>query len=153
MHSRYEAVSMSAMASASTRKNAPVTPPSIRNGTKMASVQSVEPVSVGSNSAMAPLGVAPGIWARCARCSTTTIASSSTRPTAAAMPPSVIMLSDWPAADSPSRVNAMLPGRITAPASPSFKLRRNSTMTKMASSAPNSRLSRTPPMDPRTSWD
>src|SRR5438445_324674 len=145
---RSEAPSMSAMERVRTRKKAPVTPPSITNGRKIASEQRLDPTSVGVISAMAwerPTGCSPA--ERAAMCSTTTIPSSSTSPTAAAIPPSVIMFSDCPVMASPRIVKAMLAGRTTAPARPRRALRRTITITSTARIAPTSRLSRTLPTE------
>src|SRR5882762_11392096 len=50
---RSEAPSIRAIESVSTRKNAPVTPPSRTNGKKIASEQRLDPTSVGRISAIA----------------------------------------------------------------------------------------------------
>ncbi len=144
------ALSMSAMVSASTRKNAPATPPSQANGRKIASVQPLE-ASIPGRISASP--TASGTPVRCARYSTTTIASSATSPMDAAMPPRVIMSSPCPASRSTMSVIAIAPGSTSARVSPSRRLPRNSMTIRISASVPMSSASRAPAIESRTSRD
>ena len=105
---KYETASAIAIVSASGRKNAPATPVSSANGKKMTIVERLEPVSGGRTSASPERAgsaeTRSSAWR--AMFSTTTIASSATRPIAAAMPPSVIRLIVWPDTPRPRRTIA-----------------------------------------------
>ena len=76
-------------------------------------------------------------------CSTITITSSITSPTAAAMPPSVITLIVSPMSDRMSAVTASTTGTATTATTVIFQFRRNRNSTSAASSTPIPTASRT----------
>ena len=82
-----------------------------------------------------------------------TTASSTTSPTAAAMPPSVIMLKLMPNANSNRQVEASTAGSISPVISISRPDRRNRNSTSPASTAPSRIASRTALAAPVTSSD
>ena len=87
------------MVMASARKKLPVTPVMAMRGKKTTIGVIVEPMR-GTVSSRSALWIASKRFWPASRCNTifsrTTIASSMTRPTAAARPPSVIRLKLWP---------------------------------------------------------
>jgi hypothetical protein len=131
---------------ASALKNAPVTPVIETSGRKTTIGVIVEPISGTRISAMALRIACARSWpaSRCITMfSTTTMASSMTRPTAAARPPSVIRLKLSPRARSTIKVIASVAG-ITRPATSEVpQSRRNRTMISDASTTPISTASRT----------
>ncbi|MCY1175940.1 hypothetical protein D9M73_161980 [compost metagenome] len=146
-----EIASAAAIVSDSALEKAPVTPVRKDKGTNTISVARLEPVSGARNSraagmtAASPRGVpsAPVAPARRAICSTITMTSSISRPTAAAMPPSVMMLKLMPSTLSTSTVAASVAGTTIAAISVTRQLRRNASNTKAASTRPISTASRT----------
>ncbi len=87
-------------------------------------------------------------------CSAMTIASSMISPTAAAMPPRVMMLKLWPRAYRTPAVMASTTGTLPAATSVSRQSRRNSSSTTAASATPITTASRTPVAEPviRSLW-
>ncbi len=131
---------------ASARKNVPVTPVIATSGRNTTIGVIVEPTSGALISWMA-LRIASPRDCPLSRCitmfSTTTIASSMTRPTAAARPPSVIRLKLSPSSRRTMNVTASVAG-ITSPATSEVpQSRRNSTMMSDASTSPRITASRT----------
>ena len=143
-----DAESIVAIETASTRKNAPARPPRSPNGTKIASVQKLDANTVGASSASASARSRPRAPS-CARCSTMTIASSRTRPIAAAIPPRVMRFRDCRAMPRPRSVSATLPGSTTAASAPRNGLPMNAAMIAIASSPPTRSPSRTLPIEAR----
>ena len=141
---------------ASARKNVPVTPVIEINGRNTTIGVMVDPTSGTRISRMA-LRIASARGCPASRCvtmfSTTTIASSMTRPTAAASPPSVIRLKLSPSTRSVMNVTASVAG-ITRPATSEVpQSRRNSTMISDASTSPMITASRTLVIESLTSSD
>ncbi len=130
-------------------KNAPVTPVRKASGAKMTSVAALEPASGRRNSVAASrtvVATGPPSWRSRRRrmmCSVITIASSMIRPTAAAMPPRVMTLKLMFISDSSSTVIASTVGTTATAMSVTFRLRRNSSSTPAASTAPMRIASRT----------
>ncbi len=131
---------------ASARKKTPVTPVMEISGTKTTMGVMVEPTSGTRISRIALRMASARVWpaSRCMTMfSTTTMASSITRPTAAASPPSVIRLKVSPSTRRAMKVTAMVAG-ITRPATSEVpQSRRNSTMMRDARIRPNRMASRT----------
>ena len=141
---------------ASARKNAPVTPVIRTSGRNTTIGVIVDPMSGTRISAIA-LRIASARSCPASRCSTmfstTTIASSMTRPTAAARPPSVIRLKLSPSRRRAMNVIASVAG-ITRPATSDVpQSRRNSTMMSDASTKPMITASRTLAMESFTRSD
>ena len=147
-----------AMVSDSALKNAPVTPDRNASGRKITTVAALEPVSgrVNSHAAAAMRSCnSPAPSSGCSRrmmCSSITITSSMIKPTAAAMPPSVIMLKLMPSTDSSSTVIASTAGTTISATRITRVLRRNTNSTSPASTMPIRIASRTLAAAPVTSW-
>ena len=128
-------------------KKAPVTPLRNASGRKMTMVAADEPASGTVNSQAASLtrtANSPSVSARRrAMCSAITMTSSITRPTAAAMPPSVIRLNVSPRTCSTSTVVASAAGTTSSASAIMRVLRRNNHRIAPASSTPISNASRT----------
>ena len=92
----------------------------------MTMVERLDPVRAGATSARpVPAGSSETRSSACrAMFSTTTIASSATRPIAAAIPPSVIRLMVWPKAVSPRSTMATVTGIVATAIAVILKLRR-----------------------------
>jgi len=150
-------ISAAAIVSDKALKNAPVTPVRKASGRKTSSVAMLDPVNGGRNSrpaastASRPLAKASLAPVRRARCSTMVITSSITRPTAAARPPSVMMLNDMPSMNSSSTVVASVAGTTSIATSVTRKLRRKASSTRPANPSPIRIASRTLPVDSVTS--
>ena len=131
---------------ASARKNAPLTPVIEINGRNTTIGVIVEPTSGTRISAIA-LRMALARDCPASRCvtmfSTTTMASSMTRPTAAASPPSVIRLKLSPSTRSAMNVTASVAGMTMPATSEVPQSRRNSTMISDARTRPMITASRT----------
>ena len=141
--------SATAVASAieSEAKNCPATPPSIPSGRKTTTVVTVVPTT-GQNSSSVPrraasAGGRPASRWRCTA-STITTASSITRPTAMANPPSDMRFSVWPKSRSVSSVMPSVSGNDSAATSVARRSRRKRASTITANRAPKSTASRTP---------
>ncbi len=141
---------------ASARKKTPVTPVMEISGRKTTIGVMVEPTSGARTSRMALRMASARDWplSRCMTMfSTTTMASSITRPTAAASPPSVIRLKLWSITRRMMKVIAMVAG-ITSPATSDVpQSRRNTTMISDARIRPIRMASRTLAMDSLTISD
>src|SRR6185437_11747846 len=121
-------------------KNAPVTPPRKASGKKMMIVAADEPDSGWKNSRAASITL-PLWFSGASRnlrtmCSIMTTASSMMSPTAAAMPPSVMMLKPIPKTISSVMVVASTVGTTTIAISVILVLRRNTNSTIAASTMP-----------------
>ena len=128
-------------------KNPPVTPAMNARGKNTTIVAPVEPNSGRVISAAADNSDV-GVVARpsCSRritCSSITTASSTIKPTAAAMPPSVIMSKCMPSAYSSKLEAAKTAGRTPAVMAINRHERKNSHNTKPAKMAPRKMASRT----------
>ncbi len=135
------------MVSDSALKNAPVTPVTKASGRKMTMVEADEPAS-GVMNALAALSIrcryAPSPPRRPRMtCSTMTMVSSMIRPTAAAAPPSVMMLRLIPRTLSIRAVAASTDGTITMATRVIFQLRRKRNSTRTARPEPIRMASRT----------
>ncbi len=82
--------------------------------------------------------------------STITMASSTTRPIATAIPPSDMRLSVWCASRIPTKVMASVIGTVVAARSPARRSRRKSAMTPAHRTTPTRMASRTLAIDSRT---
>ncbi len=135
-------------------ENAPVTPLRKPSGRNTISVARLDPVSgcmnsraAGSTACCPATPSGPSAPARRAMCSTMTITSSISRPTAAAMPPNVMMLKLIPSRLSSSTEVASVAGTTRMAISVTRHERRNSIRTAAASTRPISTASRTLPAD------
>ncbi len=152
---RNEITSAEAMVSDSALKKAPVTPERKASGTKMITVEAEEPASGGMNSSAA--AITRPWWSRGAprsrrtMCSIITMASSMISPTAAAMPPRVMMLKLMPSTLSNTTVEASTAGTTMMAMPVIFRLRRNSSSTSAARPMPMRMASRTLAAAPTTS--
>jgi hypothetical protein len=109
-------------------------------------VERLDPTSAGSIwRSPSPAGSAdrPSAWMR-SMFSMTTMASSATRPIAAASPASVIRLIVWPVAPSARATIATVTGMVSPAMSVRRSLRRNAHSTRPASTIPISTASRVP---------
>ncbi len=143
--------SAAAMVTDSALEKAPVTPSRKLSGRNTIRVARLEPVSGVMNSRAAGMTAwAPatppserGAPARRAMCSIMTITSSISRPTAAAMPPMVMMLKLMPATLSTSTVAASVAGTTRMAIRVTRQLLRKLISTIAASTRPISTASRT----------
>ena len=134
-------------------KKPPVTPLRKASGVNTMMVASDEPssgraISLAASSTVAP----PSLNLRVMYSSMTTI-SSTTSPTAAAMPPSVMMFRLSPSAISNRAVEASTAGSRMATTSTKRRLRRNTYSTRPASRVPIRMASRTLEAAARTRSD
>ncbi len=134
--------------SESALKNAPVTPERKASGANTTMVTLDETTS-GRVSPAAARRLPPAAPRSASMCSIITIASSMISPTAAAIPPSVMMLKLIPRTPSRSEVAASTPGTARSAISVTRQLRRKMSSTKQASATPISTASRT---DDADSW-
>ena len=145
-----------AMVSDRALKKAPVTPPRNASGTKIIMVAAEEPVSGEVNSIAASRIVSATLllcWRRRRMiCSIMTMASSTIRPTAAAIPPSVIILKLMCKMFSNKMVVASTAGTISIATSVIFRLRKKTSRTIAASATPIAIASRTLLADSVISW-
>ena len=142
-----ETTSPEAIVTASALKNAPATPERKASGTKITIVEADDPASGRVNSAAArstrpSYGPSPR-RSRRITCSTITIASSMISPTAAAMPPRVMMLKLMSIARSSSTVEASTTGTVSAAITVTRRFRRNRSSTSPARTIPTRTASRT----------
>jgi hypothetical protein len=164
MVSTQEISSAAAIVTDSALANAPVTPERRLSGMNTMMVARLEPdcgernSRAAGNTAALPRAAAgsPAEWsiapARRAMCSIITITSSISRPTAAAMPPRVMMLKLNPITESIRTVMSSVTGTTMMATSVTRQLRRNSSMTRPARSKPIATASRTLPSDSVTNW-
>ena len=136
------------MVTASALKKPPVTPVRKASGANTTTVLVVEPISGRAISPAAANMLAPGAPSSRScnlriRCSSMTTASSTTRPTAAARPPRVIMLKLICSMKSTRQAEANTAGSISAVISISRGERRKANSTAPASTAPRAMASRT----------
>ena len=154
--SRSEVKSETVMVTANARKNVPVTPVMETRGRKTTMGVIVEPIrgTVISFSALWMASRRPWPASRCKTIfSRTTMASSMTNPTAAARPPKVMRLKDWPVSFRTIKVMSNVAG-ITRPATSDVpQSRRNRTRMMEESNNPSKTASRTLAMDSRTMVD
>ncbi len=134
------------MVMASARKKLPVTPVIEMSGRKTTIGVMVEPIS-GTMSSRRALCTARARSCPASRCrtifSSTTMASSMTKPTAAASPPRVIRLKLWPVKRSTMKVMSSVTG-MTSPATNDVpQSRKNSTSTTEDNRMPRRTASRT----------
>ena len=154
---RSETTSAATIVIANALKNSPVTPlmnASGRNTTIVALVDPRRGMPISAAASSKACGVRAAF--SCIRriiCSSMTTASSTTRPTAAAIPPSVIMLKLMPSANNIRQVAASTAGSIRPVITISRPERRNTNSTTPASSAPSKIASRTALAAPTTSSD
>ena len=145
-----EITRLAAMVRDSALKKAPVTPERNARGAKMMTVDVEEPASGRVNSEAAWI-TRSCQWrssvsrSRRIMCSTITMASSMMSPTAAAMPPRVMMLKLMWRSLSRSTVTASTAGTVIAAMSMIRALRRKRRRMSAASSEPTSTASRTLP--------
>ncbi len=142
-----EVSSATVMVMASARKKLPVTPVTAMSGRKTTTGVMVEPMS-GTRDLVQRL--AHGVDARLRRrrdgatmFSTTTMASSMTRPMAAARPPSVIRLKLWPMIQRKRTVTATVTGMTRPAISEERQSRRKRKRMMQASTRPMRMASRT----------
>ena len=144
------------MVTASARKKLPVTPVVAISGRKTTTGVMVEKTSGVASSCSAMRMAVVRDWPASrwtTMFSTTTMASSMTRPMAAARPPRVIRLKDCPMAQRKRIVTATVTG-ITRPATSELdQSRRKRKRIMQASTSPMKMASRTLAMDSRTSSD
>ena len=145
-----------AMVIDSALKKAPVTPVRKASGKKMMMVEALEPISGRKNSVAAFItccSVSPS-WPRSRRtiCSIMTMASSMIRPTAAAMPPSVMMLKLMFSTCRSTTVAASTVGTTMMAISVILKLRKKNSSTRAAKPTPIKIASRTLLAEATTSW-
>ncbi len=134
------------IAIASALKNVPVTPVMVMSGRKTTIGVNVDPISgtASSFSALAVAASGPSPPSRCSTMfSTTTIASSMTRPTAAARPPSVIRLKLCPSIFITMNVTTIVTGTTRPVLTAAPHSRRNSQIMIAASTSPMTIASRT----------
>jgi hypothetical protein len=143
--------SAAAIVTDSALEKAPVTPVRKDSGRNTISVAMLDPVSGIRNSRAAGMTAAlPRGWpssptapARRAICSTITITSSMSKPTAAAIPPRVMMLKLIPNMESTRTVAAKVAGTAITAINVTRQLRRNNRSTSAASTSPIITASRT----------
>ena len=144
------------MVMASARKKLPVTPVTEMSGRKTTTGVMVEPIS-GMVISLSALRTASARGSPLSRCmtmfSTTTMASSMTRPMAAARPPSVIRLKLCPIAQSTRIVTATVTGMTRPAISDEVQSRRKRNRMMQARMSPMKMASRTLEMLSRTSCD
>ena len=128
-------------------KNSPVSPLRNASGMKMITVASDEPAS-GLVKAAASRNTASALPCRVmrmrrTRCSTITMASSMISPTAAAMPPRVMILNVMPSSLSVSTVASRTVGTAMSAMPVMVRLRRNTSRTSPAKATPMAMASTT----------
>ena len=152
IENRNEIRSAKTIVTESDAKNAPVTPPRNASGIWITMVLAVDPMIAGMSSfnerPARPRSVSagPGPSFRATKCanmfSSMTIESSMIRPTAAAIPPSVMMLIVLPTTERQTIVEAIVTGTTSAITMATRQLRRNTRRTTIASAIPTMMLSR-----------
>ena len=142
--------------SASARKKTPVRPSRKASGMKTTTGVSVDPTS-GAMMSPRPSRMAcrrsPPLRMRAWMDSTTTMASSMTKPIAAAMPPRVMRLKLIPSRCMTTRVMSTATGMTVTAVSVVPQLRRKRKMMTTERIRPKTMDSQTPPTDERTRTD